>query len=510
MARLQRFQAVITRRAAAGLLSALLHLGLAALILLSGGRAEGSREDAAPATRVVWLEPEVSVRRKDMEPPAQEPAAATSIPGEPRDPLRIEPPAVMPPQVEIPLIDSHESRVVDLAADESADFAQAGAAGALSTFVIPQAQASGIVQRIEHVAAELAKAPQTRVAWQKDGRHYEAELVLVQAQDGIEPDRAIAEITTEEQGRQLRTWISLKRLPFSHYAKLIDRWDPMVQLHDDEIVGRMHVNSRFNVLYDSQAAPRVQGKVTTAAGGFNLESRGRRPSSDVFSEGIETRAGRIAFVDDRESFDRAGQQPDGRVHELAGDTWIRFRADGGYSWREGRAGAWQHASGPAGQPVSFLAMRDAVVYVQGVVSGQFLVYSPRRIVVEGDITYARDARSDPDSNDYLGLVSDRDIVVAPAAVSASGDLNIHAALLARRRIVVADADLRSSATLNIFGSLAAGTLSESEPRYATKIEYDRRFDRRRPPGFPSTNRFAAEEWDQQWTEVPETAVAAGY
>jgi len=50
---------------------------------------------------------------------------------------------------------------------------------------------------------------------------------------------------------------------------------------------------------------------------------------------------------------------------------------------------------------------------------------------------------------------------------------------------------------------AAGrTLTATEPRYATKIEYDDRFERARPPGFPSTNRYEAAAWDGQWTTAP--------
>jgi hypothetical protein len=47
--------------------------------------------------------------------------------------------------------------------------------------------------------------------------------------------------------------------------------------------------------------------------------------------------------------------------------------------------------------------------------------------------------------------------------------------------------------------LAAGTISATEPRYATKIDYDSRFERQRPPGFPSTNRYEVAAWDGQWT-----------
>ncbi len=48
-----------------------------------------------------------------------------------------------------------------------------------------------------------------------------------------------------------------------------------------------------------------------------------------------------------------------------------------------------------------------------------------------------------------------------------------------------------------------GTISATEPRYATKIEYDSRFERQRPPGFPSTNRYEVEDWNGQWAELPE-------
>ncbi len=356
----------------------------------------------------------------------------------------------------------------------------------------------------------MTKAPRARAGWELDGRQYDAVLVREPGGDGMEPERAIAEISTEDQGRRIRTRISLKRLPFSHFAQVIDRWDPMVQLHDDEILGRMHINSRFNLLHDSLAAPKLLGKVTTAAGGVNVKRLGRRPDSDIFTRGIETRAGRIPFSGEGWSLEVPEGDSDARVHALAGHTHIRFLAEGGYSWRDGASGGWQHGGVPAGQEVYFVAAPDAVVYVQGTVMGRFLVYSPRRIVVEGDLTYARDPRSDPDSGDFLGLVSDRDIEVAPPDVTGPGDLHIQAALFARRRMVVADSGHRDSATLHVYGSLAAGTLSESEPRYATRVEYDPRFEHRRPPGFPSTNRFSAQDWDRQWIEVPERSASAGF
>lgn len=504
--RLQRFESPVSSRVAAGFLSAMLHLGLLVLVALSGGPADGVHDDSAAATELVWLNPERPDRRMGVRQAQWVPATRDGIPVDSLDPQIADPPSVPAPEIDIPTIVAEPSPVVG--AEELTDAVPVDVVEPTPTYVVTRLTAPEFLRRVESLAEGLTKTPRKRVTWQHDGRRYEAELLLEPASDGGEPERAVAEISTEEGGRQLRTRITLKRLPFSHFAQVIDHWNPLVQLHDDEITGRMHINSRFNVLHDPLAAPRLLGRVTTAASGFNLEKRGSQRDQDVFLDGIETRAGRIRFSW-QWSLDAASQGGGARVHELEGDTRIRFLAGEGYSWDDGGSGDWQHAGWPAGQSVYFVGAPDATIQVQGVVSGKVLVYSPRRIVVEGDITYARDPRIDRDSPDYLGLVCDRDIVIAPPDVTGPGDLHIHAAMFARRRVVVKDSGHRQNATLSIFGSLAAGSLSESEPRYATRVEYDRRFESRRPPGFPSTNRFESDDWDRQWVEVRDDPAPEG-
>jgi len=104
------------------------------------------------------------------------------------------------------------------------------------------------------------------------------------------------------------------------------------------------------------------------------------------------------------------------------------------------------------------------------------------------------------AEDYLGIVSDRVVEIPGPAITGGGDLEIDAAIYAGRRFVVTDIDRGRTSTLRIYGSLAAGTISATEPRYATKIDYDTRFERQRPPGFPSTNRYEVANWDGQWTQ----------
>jgi hypothetical protein len=126
------------------------------------------------------------------------------------------------------------------------------------------------------------------------------------------------------------------------------------------------------------------------------------------------------------------------------------------------------------------------------------VYSPERIWIDGSVVYATNPRDNPDAQDYLGLASDKYVDIAPPDVTGPGDLEIHGAIYARRRFTVSYEYLSGTGTLIVFGSLTAGTLSPTEPRYATRVEFDPRFDHTRPPGFPLTNRYEIEQWDGRW------------
>lgn len=480
-------------------LSAALHLGLFILLLSYGGQYDGIDGGETPITRLVMLESRNADRRDGIELPPREltvpqinvpePALAQSEP-----PAQLlgalhpepEPAAVVPPAELTVATDPVSTDVID----------------APATIDVPEVDTATFVRHLEHLAENLVKTPQAQVTWEQDGRQYTATMILERAKDGVEFDHVIAEVSAERRGKQLTTRINLKRLAFSNFTQMIDRWDPTVQLHDDAIVGRFHINSQFNLLYDRRVAPQFLGKVTTAASGFSAQATGRNREADIFRGGIETRAERIVLPNELQPFAWAERKANARVHELVDDTDIRFFPDGSYMWRIHGAQDAQYRNEPSAQPVYFIGTLATTLYVKGVVSGTVLIYCPRRIVVEGNLTYAHDPRVVANSHDYLGLVSDRYIEVAPPYATGPGNLDIQAAIFAGRRFIVTEIDSGRPATLRIYGSLSAGSVSASEPRYATKIEYDGRFEQQRPPGFPSTNRFAAEDWDERWTEAP--------
>jgi len=129
------------------------------------------------------------------------------------------------------------------------------------------------------------------------------------------------------------------------------------------------------------------------------------------------------------------------------------------------------------------------------------VYRHPDIEGEGDIAYLKDPRGPVISRGFLALISGRDIRVARTQITGTGDLNIHAALFARRKFCIESADRGKIGRLNILGSLTAGTITETEPRYATKLDYDKRFEYLRPAAFPMTRRYEVDSWDQDWQEV---------
>jgi hypothetical protein len=495
----------VLRRALAGLLSAAAHVGLILLIALSGGRHDGVGASETPLTQLVLIEAREADHREGLDLTPIEPSVARMADPQPM-PVAIEPPvSAAADEIGSDLADVPVPHPIQPPA--AIDPLPSNAIHPAPTFVMLPQEQSALSQRLARLAEQLGQQPQAQVTWEQDGTQYSAVLIPERANDGMALERVVVEVSAAGRGGRLTTRVILKRLAFSQFSQMVDRWDPMVQMHDDVIVGRFHSNSRFNVLHDSGGGPKFLGKVTTAARSFSLRASSPGGRSEMFRGGVETRAGQIHLPEALQPSEWSPPEAAARIHELADDTHIRFFGDGSYRWVTRGAPAPEYLNAPSEHPVYFVAAPGATLHVKGVVAGKILVYSPERIIIEGSLTYAHDPREVAGSRDYLGLVCDKYIEVAAPGVTGPGDLEIDGAILARRRFIVRDTDHHRSATLRIFGSLAAGSLSASEPRYATKIEYDERFEQRRPPGFPSTNRYEVEDWDGQWVKEVEEVEA---
>lgn len=367
--------------------------------------------------------------------------------------------------------------------------------------VMPKPEQVMLTRNMQQLAVELldTNAMAKTISWQQDGQQYSARVMRQPAVDSTGLEQVIAEVMTSKDGKRMKTRLSLKRLAFSHFTQLVNNWDPNIMLHDDVVDGRFHSNSEISLSAMDGVKPKFFGKVTTAAQKVTFNSFNTRRNNDVFQGGFETKTDRVTLPRDMPDVLKGGEDLDRRSFQE--DTRIIFNADGSYVWRLANGDGTLSRSEPSEQPQYLIGEKGAKLYVRGTVRGIFTVYSPSDIEIEDDLVYLKDPRQTLISRDFLALISGRDIKIAAGQITGPGDLNVHAALFARRRFFTEAIDHAKPATMFIYGSLTAGTISATEPRYATKLDYDKRFEYLRPASFPMTRRYEVDSWDQDWKEV---------
>jgi hypothetical protein len=366
---------------------------------------------------------------------------------------------------------------------------------------IPQPEKVMLTRSVQVMAQALLDSDETstEINWQQNGQQYSARVMRQPAPDSTGIEQVVAEIMTSKAGKRMKTRLSLKRLAFSHFTQLVNHWDRNIQLHDDVIDGRFHSNTEFAFTATDGVKPRFFGKVTTAASSVNFNGFSKRRNHEVFQGGFETRTERVNLPRDMPDLTSGGDDTNRRV--FTQDTRIIFNADGSYVWRQANGeGPLQHE--PSDKlPRYLIGEKGAKLYVRGTVAGLFTIYTPDDIEIEDDLVYAKDPRQSVLSQDFLALIAGRDVCIAGPEVTGPGDLTVHGAIFARRRFYIESTDRGGEATLVIYGSVTAGTLSETEPRYATKYDFDKRFEYLRPASFPMTRRYEVDSWNEDWEEV---------
>ena len=337
------------------------------------------------------------------------------------------------------------------------------------------------------------------LTWRHKGQEYKASFTTLPGGDDSSLDRLMIRVSTEQDGRLLSTEMTMKRLAFSNYAQFVNRWDESVQIHDDELDGRFHSNSAINLSYNRRVKPQFRGKVTTSARRINItDRRGYLRRDEIFLGGLQTGVRSIRLPKHFIPLPEAAEIEPDQIREFDEDTRITFHGDGSYTWVSLESGLFERRGTIRGPATYLIATGSAALHVKGTVDGRVLVYSPKLIEIRGNLVYASDPESDAAADDYIGLVSGRTVSIARPELTGPGDLHIHAAIYAKRRFNVERFRAKGDGTLHIYGSLTAGSLSATEPRYATRIRFDPRLETRRPPGFPVTDRYELETWDSAW------------
>ncbi len=365
---------------------------------------------------------------------------------------------------------------------------------------MPSAQRKAIMKKVtDFIGKTIAKTKlDSSFIWEKNGQRFQFNLSHLPASSATGFDELLVGVTTEEGGETLGTQFRMRRTAFSHFAQFVDYWDPRVALHNDEFDGRFHSNSAMVISSSNGTQPQFRGKVTTA--GYSIrraEERSFLDDSKVFLAGLEEGAAEIPLPRIFMDIPRDTSLSASRTKIFSEESWINFLADGSFVWHTASAPQREQRTQLSEAPYSIIGQNKARLHIKGVVNGKVLIYSENDIIINDDLLYAQDPETSP-SDDFLGLVSAKEIEIAAPSVTGPGDLKIYAAVLARGSFRVPNLYTRQTGTLHIYGSLSAGSITATEPRYATRIRFDPRFEKMRPPNFPMTNQYEIAEWDERW------------
>ncbi len=280
--------------------------------------------------------------------------------------------------------------------------------------------------------------------------------------------------------------VTLRRTPYSYYAYFTDDEPEIYFITGDQLFGPVHTNDAFHV----SGSPQFFGSVTSCHQLIGNGSPIFHSSADFLHPEVELPLNVQNLVD--------MAQNGGII--LNSNVWLRFNADGTVSGALDPGGPWLTRSLSSFNGV-IGTTKNAIVW--GVVNGQATVGARKSIYIADDITYASDPRTNPDSDDFLGLVAKDNIIVAETAANAN-DCVIHATLLALQGSFTVQNfdDPPARGTLTVLGGIVqntrgpVGTFSGSQivSGYTKFYVYDDRLVHISPPYYPMASQFSVAAW----------------
>jgi hypothetical protein len=287
-----------------------------------------------------------------------------------------------------------------------------------------------------------------------------------------------------------------KKSSFSIFAWITNIEGNRWWITGDTVWGRVHSNDLVHV----NGSPVFMKKITTRAS-FD-PAPGSGTNQAIFKEGYETGVARIDFPENLSELTTAASAG-GRTYDI--EIWATLSAgtaeddDGVVFIRAAQTGPVIDTIVLNEEDFNGIVLGEGRVNVQGTLDGTLSLVSLVDIYIQDDVLYEQNPRFTY-SDDLLGLIAERDIVVAENAAN-NNNCEIHGNVFARTGSFYAqNYEWRPpSGELRVLGSLAqntrgaVGTFAGSPPMlnhgFYKRYRYDDRLDEAavRPPSYP---RFA--------------------
>ena len=273
---------------------------------------------------------------------------------------------------------------------------------------------------------------------------------------------------------------------------------PVWFITGDFMGGPLQTNGHLNISGD----PVFGGVVKCADNYINYMHGGPPLDNPDFQQGIELGAEVVPMPS--KALDLRTAAVHNGLH-LQGPTTIVFREDGTMDVTNAQRGWTNHNLPLPDNGAVFVEGGD--VEVSGVLNGALSIGTNKDIIITDNVLYHDDPRTNPDSQDRLGLIAERDILVSK---DAPYDIEIHASLMALGDSFQVEEwwNPPAKGTLTIYGGVIQknrGPVGTFDARrgtrrsgYSKNYVYDERLRDLPPPFYPSTGDYiqAVDSWQE--------------
>lgn len=197
----------------------------------------------------------------------------------------------------------------------------------------------------------------------------------------------------------------------------------------------------------------------------------------------------------------------GGYSQTGGELYLKFNSNGTVSWKTTSGGTYTTVSLSTFAPNGVIAIDKGKLYVEGTLDGRVTLASLRSGGSAGGETFltnslvmADNPKTNPASNDMLGIVSYSDITVVDNSAT---QFDIQATMYSYTGgLFVQNGTSRPAGNLNITGGMIVerlyatsnGASGSSRKGYNLILRFDERFANDSPDYFPATGRYEILSW----------------
>lgn len=276
---------------------------------------------------------------------------------------------------------------------------------------------------------------------------------------------------------------------------------------NNTLQGPVHSNAQFNIA----GSPVFNGPVSSAAASINYRTPppagGNNPQ---FNGGLSLGASTVQLPLSSTALRVAASAASGQWY--TGNTTIVMQSSSPCgSLQPPCLLVTNPALGWTNQPRSLPAngaifVNGGNAKVSGTLDGQLTIGSSHDAVISNHVRYADNPQTNPASNDVLGLVAERNVVIAWAAPD---NLTIQASIMALNESFTVENWWVGppQGTLSIYGGIIqgrrgpVGTFNGSTGTilsgYAKNYQYDARLSNMAPPHYPTTGTYNLVHWKEE-------------